>query len=168
MKNRIFTWCTMLLVVIFGSKDLHAQEAAPKNAFFAELGGNGLLFSVNYDYRVGDKFGLRGGIGFVGGNENSRGSGFSYSNSILTIPLGLNLLLGKNGKYFEVGAGITLVNEKVTFVERKYSPITGTLNFAYRYQPLGGGFMFKAGLSPIFTNDYFEPFHLGAGIGYCW
>ena len=171
MKRKLFTSCIIFLIVVFGAKNLLAQEAveaASKNAFFAELLGNGIFFSVNYDYRLGNKFGLRGGIGFVGKNERFGGSGFSYSNTALTIPLGANLLLGKNGKYFEVGAGITYVKGNEGVISEEYSPITGTLNFSYRYQPLGGGVMFKIGISPIFTNDYFDPFRPGLGIGYCW
>ncbi len=171
MKKGLITSWILLLIVGLSTKNIHAQdvvEAPPKHAFFAEIGGNGLLFSINYNYRLGDKFGLRGGIGFAGGKENYGSSGFTYNNSIFTIPLSANLLLGKNGKYFELGAGITLVSEKIEFLEREYSPITGTLTFAFRYQPLGGGFMFNVGLTPIFTDKYFDPFRPGVGIGYCW
>ena len=143
---------------MFGSNGLQAQDAAPKNTFFVELGGNGLLFSVNYDYRVGEKLGFRGGLGYFGiGSEG-----------ILTVPLGANLLLGKNGKYFEAGAGATFVSGTGEFLDNDLSSLIGTLNFSYRSQPLDGGFMWKAGITPLFSNGNFIPYYIGAGIGYCW
>ncbi len=171
MKSRFLTWSILFLIVVFGTKNVVAQdivEAAPKNAFYAELLGSGLFFSLNYDYRLGEKFGLRGGIGFIG-NDNSFGSsGFSYNNTALTIPLGLNVMLGKGNRYFDVGAGITYVKDNGGELSQEYSPITGSLNFSFRYQPLGGGVMFKVGISPIFTNDYFDPFRPGLAVGYSW
>jgi len=70
-----------------------------KNAFFAEVLGNGLLFSVNYDLRLVNSFGARIGVGYVGSTEGDGG--------ILTVPVMGNFLLGKNRRYFEVGAGIS-------------------------------------------------------------
>lgn len=71
-----------------------------KNAFYVELLGNGLIFSANYDVRLINKFGARLGVGYVGGTEAG----------VLTIPVMGNILLGKNGKYFEIGAGATFLS----------------------------------------------------------
>ncbi len=150
MKIGSLLSCILFLIVTLGVNDLHAQEVTPpKNAFYAELGGNGLLFSANYDYRAGEKFGFRGGLGYLG----------IGSTGVVTIPLGINVLLGKDGKYFEMGVGATAVISDYD--------LYGTLSFSYRSQPLEGGVMWKAGITPFFNREDFVPF-LGVAVGYCW
>jgi hypothetical protein len=134
-----------------------------KNAFFVELLGNGLLFSANYDVRVANKFGIRAGIGYFGSTDGEGG--------ILTVPAMGNFLLGSNGRYFEIGAGLTYV--KITGTEDifdvdKSSSVFGTLSFMYRRQPVDGGFMWKIGLTPFLAEGVFIPYWGGVGIGYCW
>ncbi|MBK9736120.1 MAG: hypothetical protein IPO92_14650 [Saprospiraceae bacterium] len=73
-----------------------------KSVFFVELLGNGLLFSANFDTRIHNNLGLRAGVGYVGGSGTDGG--------ILTVPVMGNVLLGKNGSYFEVGAGATYIS----------------------------------------------------------
>ncbi len=132
-----------------------------KNAFYVELLGNGLLFSANYDVRIANKFGIRAGIGYVGSTEGEGG--------ILTIPVMGNFLLGNNGRYFEVGAGITYVSgDSDLFNDDGFSSVLGTLSFMYRRQPVDGGFMWKIGLTPFLAEGIFVPYWGGVGIGYCW
>src|SRR5690348_8247074 len=74
---------------------------AAKSVYF-ELGGPGLA-SINFDTRFSareDGIGGRVGVG-----------GFSIDgSSAVFIPVGLNYLLGKDGKnYFEIGGGVTPV-----------------------------------------------------------
>ena len=130
-----------------------------KNAFFAEVLGNGLLFSVNYDLRLVNSFGARIGVGYVGSTEGDGG--------ILTVPVMGNFLLGKNGRYFEVGAGISYISGTGEFFDNE-SSILGTMSFMYRRQPEDGGFMWKIGLTPFIAEGVFIPYWGGVGIGYCW
>jgi hypothetical protein len=44
--------------------------------------------------------------------------------------------------------------------------VLGTLNFGYRYQPVDGGFSFRAGVSPIITSDQFLPYWPYLSFGY--
>ena len=79
--------------------DRLVTDRAPQ-ALYMELGGTGLVFSANYDTRFSkrvDGLGIRMGLGYS----------FTPHPSFITVPIALNYLLGRNGNYFEVGAGVT-------------------------------------------------------------
>jgi hypothetical protein len=130
-------------------------DRAPQ-AVFTELGGAGLLLSLNYDSRFTKRV---DGLGF------RVGLGYSFSNdpSFFTVPVGLNYLMGRNGNYFEVGGGVTYVsvssNNGDPFVSignndltQKTNFLFGTLTFGFRRQPVHGGFNFRGGVTPVFVN----------------
>ncbi|MEZ4910153.1 MAG: hypothetical protein R2774_04750 [Saprospiraceae bacterium] len=170
MKKFLFLTSLICSVMLFSPSQIEAQRSrtssvavsnfeGPRNTFFVELLGNGLIFSANYDIRLVNKFGARFGLGYIGAD----GSG------ILTIPVMGNFLLGNNGKYFEVGGGICYLSgtgEVFDFDDN--SAVLGTLSFMYRSQPINGGFMWKIGLTPLFNSTGFVPYWGGLGIGYCW
>ncbi|MFZ1529901.1 MAG: hypothetical protein WAT19_14185 [Ferruginibacter sp.] len=160
-------------ILFFGIFTANAQKAA--KSVFAELAGPGLA-SINFDMRFQQKedgLGFRAGIGgfsvrstYYDGTNN-----YTERTSIVTIPLGLNYLLGKDNKhYFELGAGATIVTAKnrdgYTFDNERFTGSFGHLNFGYRLQPKEGGFLFRAAINPIFGNGYFIPYYAGIAFGY--
>ena len=135
---------------------------------YAELGGPGLV-SANFDMRFNNKedgLGFRVGIGGFSLNTSYSGGG----TRIFTLPLGLTYLLGKDQKnYFEIGAGITPVFSSHDYGYSSTDEFTSTfghLYFGYRLQPLKGGFLFRAGITPVFANGYFIPYYAGISFGY--
>jgi len=126
-------------------------------ALYAELGGAGVAFSVNYDRRFGDRLdglGWRAGIGYS----------FDNFSRFTSLPLGINYLKGnaRLGRYFEMG-----VNETLVFVAGgshfgdaffiNDQALSGTvlvnsMHFGYRSQPPTGGFNFRAGLMPCLIS----------------
>ncbi|MDR3693305.1 hypothetical protein [Mucilaginibacter sp.] len=132
---------------------------------YIELGGPGLLFSANYDTRFSqrrDGLGGRIGLGFIA----------SGGASVVTVPFQLNYLLGKKDKYFEIGLGATYAsfNSGSNFLSFDTTPVTsntvlGTMTFGYRYQPVDGGFNFRASFNPIFDSSNFVPY-FGLSFGY--
>jgi len=153
----------LLLLSAFFYFNSHAQTA---KAVYAELGGPGLV-SANYDMRfTQNENGIGGRIG-VGGFSFGEIEGGRVS--IITIPVGVNYLLGKDGKnYFEVGAGFTYIgaNAKDEFESSSFSSSFGNLTFGYRLAPARGGFMFKAQITPVFGRGFFMPYYAGLGFGY--
>lgn len=135
---------------------------------FAELGGQGLLFTFNYDTRFSNKrngIGGRAGIGYFAVDGDH----------ITTVPIGLNYLLGKGKNFFEIGLGATLVslgssNGDFFFTNdngnNSESTVIGTMSFSYRLQPIDSGFSLRAGLTPIFNADGFIPYYAGLSLGY--
>src|SRR6218665_2902340 len=104
----------LILPLLFSTVSF-AQQAA--KSVYGELGGPGIA-SINYDMRFQKKdngLGFRVGIGgFSVRSEYSDGS--SERLSLFTVPLGLNYLIGNDGRhYFEVGAGATIVSLKNTW-----------------------------------------------------
>lgn len=141
------------------------SKAQSAKAVYAEIGGPGLA-SANFDMRFSqaeDGFGGRIGVGgFSLSDDESRAS-------IFTIPVGLNYLLGKDGKnYFEVGAGFTYIggSAKDDFSSDNFSSSFGNLTLGYRLAPQDGGFMFKAQITPVFGKGFFIPYYAGLGFGY--
>jgi len=159
----------LLFLFIASHTNLSGQEKSSKktefdgvkNTFYIELLGNGLLFSANYDVRLANRFGVRAGAGYVGSTTGDGG--------VLTVPVTGNILLGKNGKYFEVGAGLTYLSGTGDLFDLDdSSTILGTFSFMYRNQPKDGGFMWKIGLTPVIAEGVFVPYWFGVGLGYCW
>jgi len=106
--------------------------------------------------------GGRLGIGDIGGTDAS----------VITVPVMVNYLLGKEGKYFEIGGGITYITGSVDVGsfgdDSSGSTVAGTFSFMYRKQPIDGGFMWKVGFTPILAEGSFVPWWPGIAIGYTW
>jgi hypothetical protein len=143
------------------------QTPLPTKAIYVELGGAGLPYSFNYDFRFDptkqDGWGMRVGVG-----------GYTTTNeSFFSAPIMLNRLYGKGIHFFEVGIGATFFafdNTYYSFIlDVDGSPSAmGTMNFGYRRIPIDGGFMWKINLNPIFNNNGFWPLFAGVGFGYAF
>jgi hypothetical protein len=164
---------TIISALIFNNSN--AQNYAI--AAYAELGGAGLA-SANFDMRLqkkNDGLGFRVGIGgFSVTSSYSFGSNSGEDKTgITTIPLEVNYLVGKNQKnYFEMGAGATVVilkNKNSTLsstTTERFNSSFGHLYFGYRLQPKEGGFLFRAGITPVFGRGYFLPYLPAISFGY--
>ena len=151
---------------------LSFSQTAAKSVYF-ELGGAGIA-SVNYDMRLQKKedgLGFRAGIGGFAIRYDDGNGGYERD-GILTVPLEVNYLLGKDNRhYFEVGAGATIVNisnksSSINYDDETFNGTFGHLYFGYRLQPANGGFLFRAGITPIFGKGYFIPYYAGVSFGY--
>lgn len=188
--------CVILgFVLLISSHFLMAQDAETKlstKSVFVELGGAGLPYSFNYDFRFDktrmDSWGMRVGFG-----------GYAIEgNSFFSLPVMANKLFGKGNNFFELGFGATFLafNNDDYYYESCYydsignyicnnnntgssgtnfileidgSPsVMGVLNFGYRRMPSDGGFMWKVNLNPIFNNNGFMPLFAGVGLGYAF
>jgi len=129
---------------------------------FVEIGGQGLLFTANYDTRFSNRrngIGGRAGIGYLSLDGDN----------ITTIPIGLNYLLGSGKHFFEVGLGATVIatsGDDFSIVGEEASNLMGTMSFSYRLQPVNNGFALRAGLTPIFGKNFFIPYYAGLSLGY--
>lgn len=183
----------ILFILTLGIKS-HAQEnVTPYRSVYLELGGAGLAYSFNYDFRFDksrmDSWGMRIGAGGYG----------TEGDSFFSLPVMVNKLYGKGPHYFELGLGATFFAfnepENSTYCSNWYydsngnyvcnsyetyggyefilpvdgSPsIMGTMNFGYRKIPVDGGFTWRFNLTPIFNNNGFWPLFAGIGFGYAF
>ncbi|GAB2485367.1 MAG: hypothetical protein EP311_00910 [Cytophagales bacterium] len=176
------------------AQDLYSVETkVPYQSVFLEVGGAGLPYSFNYDFRFDrsrmDSWGMR--LGFGGYTTDG--------DSFFSLPIMVNKLYGKGPHYFELGFGATLF----AFDEYSYSycangffdsngqyictstvqetssynyildvdgspSVMGTMNFGYRRVPVDGGFTWRVALTPIFNNNGFWPLYAGFGFGYAF
>jgi hypothetical protein len=188
MKSLLFFAGIFISSLTFAQKsDSKNSEAGSRQIFFGELGGPGVIFSINIDSRFTKSntgFGGRAGLGFLTREESTLVSsgGGSFNNyrqrSIVTIPLQLNYVFGKpnSSHLLEVGAGATFFGKKLSLynffqgsfnssVNEPESIAVGTASFMYRKIARNGGFFWHAGFTPYFISGYIQPM-VGVGIGY--
>lgn len=159
----------LLLLFLSGTKTAAAQEAFARNSVFVEFGGVSGFYSVNYDRRFGSE-----PSGFGGRLTLGR---LAFKNSeVLTFYSGATYLIGSNGKYLELGGGPIIGYSKTTGDQHSFlaDPSTDTeiivflnLQAGYRYQPVNGGFNFRAGISPVGFQGIMKPWpYISFGFGF--
>lgn len=173
------------------SKETNSASDNSKNNVYIEALGKGFYYSVNYErevYRIDEKIAFNGSIGFSLYNGETD---IEKSKDFL-LPLEVNVKYSFGSHHAVFGYGTTLWKYKVIDIAIDntnvgQAPATPTLKpmkewFAhfvleYRYQKPEGGFLVKAGLSPLFfdkmsysafdkSTNYQMSFNLGVGWGF--
>lgn len=102
MKNTL-----VIILALSINITAYSQEKVKKNELFLELGGNGLLGSVNYNRQLSNKpgFGVRVGLGLYGTDTH------------VTVPVGLSYLIPviKNHSFLDLGFGATYTQSNGDF-----------------------------------------------------
>ena len=139
-----------------------------------EILGPGGLVSFHFESRflkARDGIGFRVGLGHVpyGTLEKSCNDGL-----LITIPIGLSYLIGKNDHVLEIGGGGVMIfggGTKVYCAELEDNffesgePFYAYCLAGYRYQPISKKISLRAFISPLFQKDMPVMFWGGAGIG---
>ena len=143
-----------------------------KNTLFAEAGGKGRYYSVNYDkvFKQGKKliYSWRAGLSILAHD--------------LSLPLAVSTFTKGLQHHFEFSLGITpYLRDYKTFLHKNDlsdKQLYITPGFGYRYQKINGGFFFTAGIDPLifidppstnffnFTPEFKPSAHLAAGISF--
>ena len=166
---------TFVLILTINAQDtITVNTGRPSKSFFAELGGNGIVFSANFDSRFTKSekgLGYRLGIGFVPGIDFL----FFKTSTLLTIPFGINHLAGKGPGYFESGLGATYISGTVgvgslfeEFVDENdvhASWLVFVPSIGYRYASIGKGFQGRIFISPLIGSGG-AIIWLGASVGF--
>jgi hypothetical protein len=152
-----------------------AAEAPPSNAVYAELLGNGLLYSINYERMLpAYHLGLRAGASFFT-DKISSASG-SGNLTLASFPFVASYYLGPPRHKLELGLGATIlyVDAASDSTGTKYQGSVGGLGIAatavigYRYVPRGHGVTFGAGFTPLLRETKgFLPWG-GAMVGWAF
>jgi len=167
MKNILMSFMFVGLLLAH-NQSLSAQEETqiPNKLFFSELGGQGVVMSVNFDSRFNSGtrlgFGYRVGVGFGIGDfeEKLNNSSYEYdgyssvTRAFYSVPVGLNYVFGRpqTASTFEIGAGATFLTRKVSLYNYeidKPGHVVGCISFMYRLVPVDGGFSFRVGFTPM-------------------
>lgn len=176
MKASKFPFKLMIscLVVIATFRPVKAQILDPeiypqgetklrKNSIYGELLGSGFLFSINYEREIHRKDNIQ---------VNFR-VGFGSAIFINAVPLtGLNVLIGKRTRFFELGFN-GIRTYIIDFFGGQGNYILANPVIGYRFQG-EKGFIFRASFTPFFQlydpedwvpNQTFVPF-AGLSLGY--
>lgn len=133
--------------------------SASASQLYFEAGGSGIIYTLNFDSRFSkteNGLGLRIGIGGAG----SAGSGY------VAVPAQINYLLGENGKYLELGGGVTYVSENDDFFFDNNSSVVGSAVIGFRSQSFAKkGLTWRIAFTPFIGAGGFYPW-AGASIGY--
>jgi len=128
----------ILLVIMITTLEVKSQSQF-KNGVFAELGGNGYWYSINYERQLRRTIVARGGIGYV--------------MKSFVIPMTIEKIYGQKNHHLDVGGGLTFVNFHQTNndipTRRNSFAVTGVLG--YRYQKPDKKFFLKVAFTPIWT-----------------
>lgn len=162
---RIFITSIFTICFIF---NLSAQSPAKPerykpNIIYPEIGGNGLMYSLNYERIMKQAsavfFSMRLGYGIIPTHQSG---GVEQ-----TIPLEFNWAQGKS-HHLEYGIGVTTVLGYSSYSAHPVSFIPAP-RMGYRYQAPNGRLVVRAGLSLLFTNHYNQSssptFHPGIAVG---
>ena len=177
--HRSVTGLAILLVSAVTTSQAMAQEATAEkasagNALYVELGGNGAWYSLNYERYLRDDASVRVGAMYM--SVEATAGEASANASWLAVPIMFNYLgLHAGSHALELGAGVDVMHFSAgasTFDATASAdgivPV-GTATIGYRYASPEGGFLFKAGYTPLFfvTTEEKQVFHWGGmSFGY--
>jgi len=146
-----------------------------KNTMFIEFGGNGMLYSANYDrfFKISNRFNASLRIGFhYSRNFNKNGI------QLIGLPVEMSALYSiyKKKHFIELGTGVTYLNQEDVNSKVVVDLFILALRVGYRYQSPNGGFFLKIGFTPLYDLFVINPergvkYHTwvlwgGIGIGY--
>lgn len=126
-------------------------------SIYGEFIGGGLIFSANFDSRFSGakNFGYRAGIGLFPASGQA----------IITVPVGLNYLIGNAPSYFEIEATGTFVSTKAKTGSFKTTSIFFWPHIGYRYTKSSNSIFFKIDAGPLILTNKVFPWG-GLGVGY--
>lgn len=165
MKSIVTTFIASVLFSAMYAQIETKQRPQRAQNLYLEGMGNSIVWAVNYDTRfeASDK-----GAGFSIGAGGLSLAGFSLVN----VPVVINHLLGRDGHYLELGAGVnfTYLGNNSELFRVNETTILGTTTFGYRFQPMEGGLMCRLTVNPLFgapdAQFFFFPFFGGLSLGY--
>jgi hypothetical protein len=153
MKGTIAALGLIGLIIFFagGSVCLAQADAAPasRNSIFAELLGNGGVYSINVERLLTDHLGLR--VGYAAWDSNLFGILDAVRDQYKTVPVTVSYLLGGGERKLELGGGMVFGRFRDFDGTSSFRSLTGIIG--YRSQPPEGGYLFRAGLTPFYALD---------------
>lgn len=143
----------------------------PDQSIYFEAGGNGIVFSMNYDLRFNNNFGFRLGISGLPQTSSDNNNGrtdwddFRDTPFITSVIMG-NYFIGNRTSSLELGAGLVLGD---IYDEDNWSyplPNATTFTIGYRYMSKKKWHpTFKAGLTPMIGFNGKAHMRVGISIG---
>ena len=175
-------WFFKIVLLLVSITLIHTAKAQTefcneinKNSVYIELGGNGVLYSLNYDrfFEISNRLKASCRLGFhYSENLNDNGNRF------IGFPIEISGLYSifKNKHFLEIGTGLTFMNDNDFSMDNKAQVFIWVLRAGYRYQKPEGGLFLRLGFTPMYDFYVMNPMsHIdyhswflfgGVGIGY--
>lgn len=162
MRYLLLPLCLLLLQQLG-----YAQNLDKKNEVFLELGGNGLLGSINYSRQLTNSpaLELRVGLGAYGSDPKTH----------LTVPVAINYIINVGSKhgFLNLGIGATytkadvrmgvLIDYAEDYIRTRSQPINIVPNVGYRYYT-SKDFSWRINFTPVINRHAVFPiFGISAG-----
>jgi hypothetical protein len=155
MKKLIFL---LLILFLTSSYSVHAQDSKTfdyKNNIQLELGGHGLIYSINYE-RILINNELLKTSGQIGIAYYPPLIGFRD----IWIPIGVNEILSVNNHHFEAGVGTVIIREAArdsnnTATNWSWDAFLSA-RVGYRYQKPQGRFLLRVAFTPVVETNLFS------------
>lgn len=150
----------LVILLLATAMQVQAQNKFKKHSIYAEVLGNGIILSANYELQLSNKpgFGIHAGIGLAG--------------VMPAIPLGMTYLvkIGKQKSFIETGIGITFAEKDLWDDNKTQLPsnpyqVAFIPSLGYRHHS-PYGLMWKLIYSPFFNKENNEPGFFGASVGW--
>lgn len=160
-----------LLLFSFIAVDAVAQQA--RNGAYFELGGSGVVPTLNYERRVSERWIGRVGFSYVESSTIDDGETVD-SDSSFVFPLTASWVGNPEANHhLELGGGVTIATGdrhdlfEIGDDDEEFSAVFLTGIIGYRYQKPGRGFLFRATGTPVMSGGEVLPW-LGVTFGYVW
>jgi len=170
MKELIVIFTVFTTTNLFGQRSDSIFEANPKNAIYLELGGNNLLYGINYER----------GLSRLGKQTFATSFGYGLSSSKIgafneiVIPVEVKLINGIGKKnHLEYGLGATYfydtdrpdnVVNGVNVPQCKHR-VVNFVRIGYRYTS-NQGFLFRIGVTPLISRKDEPVVNLWGGVSF--
>ncbi len=168
MKALIVIFTVFTTTNLFGQRSDTIFEANPKNAIYLELGGNSILYGINYER----------GLSRLGKQIFATSLGYGFSSSKIgefneiVIPIEVKLINGIDKKnHLEYGLGATYFYDSdrpdnvvngVNVPQSKHR-VVNFVRIGYRYTS-NQGFLFRIGVTPLISRKFKPVVNLWGGI----
>ncbi len=154
------------IIIFFISFNIYSQEKKvnwpKKNFVYAELLGNGIFGSINYERQILSKpmWSIRAGVGY-----------YSENTKYVTLPVSVQYTMYlKNSNYLEFGAGYTWAHEQG---ENYFKSEVSNPDIIHNYFLIAGykqifdnHWVFRATFTPLIKNNYDVKFPwFGVSVG---
>jgi hypothetical protein len=150
MKS-LFTLSVIILVFIHGI-NLGQEKKGERNFIYLEIGGNQVIYSLNYEYEILNQTNVRLGTALLPIEQFSNSGRGTFPYLFITLMANRFFNIKKN-HYIEFGGGMTYGDEK----------IVPTLAIGYRYIPNEEGLILKITYTPLFGTEFETWFGIGIG-----